>query len=72
MCSENEGESIDALKCTSTVKNKRLVGNIPGCAVLFCGAWATFQKHVPLVFFKNVYKFTDGRFYCTEWNFAAI
>ena len=25
-------------------------GYIPGCAILFCGAWHTFPKYVPLVF----------------------
>ena len=33
-----------------------LVGNIPGCAVLFCGAWHTFQKYVPLVSLNYVYE----------------
>ena len=37
LCSENERESIDDLLYTSTVKNKGLVGNIPGRAVLFYG-----------------------------------
>ena len=50
LCSENERESIDVLLYTSMVKNKGLVGNIYGCAVLFCGAWHTFQKHVPYFF----------------------
>ena len=39
------------------VKNKGSVGNIPGCTVLFCGAWHTFQKHVPLIFFNCEYLF---------------
>jgi len=38
LSSENERESIDVLLYTSTAKNKGLVGNVPGCAVMFYGA----------------------------------
>ena len=48
-----------------------LAGNIPACAVMFCGAQHTFQKHVPPIFltlYLQYHKFNLKNLLILQWS----